>query len=290
MRYVGDIYRPPSEADSLILQATIGCSWNACTYCEMYGDKTFSVRNITDILEDIETAGRSFGKNVRRIFVADGDPLAMDVSTWEKILKACQQTFPNLIRVSTYATAMNLLEKSEEDLKRLRALGLRLLYIGPETGDDPTFKTIAKGANFKDHVQAAQKAHKADMNLSTIFLLGVGGEERSQEHARGTAKLITEMDPKYFSLLTLTLIPGSPIAKLAHKGRFTLPSVEGLLREMETVIREANPRNSVFRTNHASNYLPLQGRLPRDREKLLQILDKALSGQIPLRPEWSRGL
>jgi radical SAM superfamily enzyme YgiQ (UPF0313 family) len=284
MRYEGTLYRPPSEAESYIVQATIGCSWNVCTYCAMYREKKFRVRDVDETLEDIRVAGERFGPRVDKVFVADGDALVMDLETWEPILE------PRLRRVSAYATAMNLLEKSVDELRRLRDLGLKLLYIGPESGDDPTLERIVKGADFKDHVEAARRGHEAGMKLSTIFLLGVGGIERSEEHAKASARLTTEMDPRFVSLLTLTVIPGMPIAKLAETGRFELPDIEGLLRETRTFIAETAPTDAIFRTNHASNYLPLAGRLPRDRDRLVGILDAALAGEIPLRPEWTRGL
>ena len=158
MRYEGTLYRPPSEANSYILQATIGCSWNVCTYCAMYQDKKFRVRDLDETLEDVRVAGKTLGQRVDKVFVADGDALVMDLDTWEPILETCRTTFPRLRRVSAYATAMNLLEKSVDELRRLRELGLSLLYIGPESGDDVTLKQIVKGANFADHVEADHTA------------------------------------------------------------------------------------------------------------------------------------
>ena len=290
MRYEGQIYRPPSEADAYIVQATVGCSWNHCTYCDMYRSKAFRVRDLRETLTDIEEAGRSFGRNVSKVFVADGDALVLDLDRWEAILAACREAFPRLKRVSAYATAMNANAKRPEELRRLRELGLSLLYMGPETGDDPTFKRIAKGSNFEEHVEAARRAHEAGMIISAIFLLGAGGTERSKEHAAGSAKLITEMDPEFVSALTLTVIPGTPIAKLQAQGKFALPSVTGLLEELRTIVTQASPTDAVFRTNHASNYLPLAGRLPQDRERIVAVLDRALAGDITLRSESSRGL
>ncbi len=290
MRYEGSIYRPPSEARSYILQATIGCSWNHCTYCDMYRAKKFRVRELAETLADVRAAGAAYGGEVRKVFVADGDALVMDSGHWLAILEACRAAFPNLRRVSAYATAINLNAKREEELRRLREAGLSLLYVGPETGDDKTFKRIAKGAGFDDHVAAAKQARAAGMALSAIFLLGAGGTERSREHARGSARLITEMDPEFASLLTLTVIPGTPIAKLAARGGFELPSALGMLRELRTIVALAEPSAAIFRTNHASNYLPLSGRLPRDRERIVAAVDAALAGKVALRPEWSRGL
>ena len=290
MRYEGTIYRPPSEAGSYIVQATVGCSWNACTYCDMYRAKQFRVRDLREILDDIRLAADRYGEQVDKVFVADGDALIMDLDHWEPILATCRKSFPSLRRVSAYATAMNLLAKSPEELQSLREMGLSLLYIGPESGDDVTLKRIAKGATFDDHVVAARKAHEARMKLSAIFLLGAGGVARSEIHARESARLASAMDPRFVSLLTLTVIPGTPIAKLEESGRFELPDVTDLLGELRTFVSEARPTDAIFRTNHASNYLPLSGRLPRDRERLVATLDRAVDGGVELRPAWARGL
>ena len=290
MRYEQPLFRPPSEADAYILQATIGCSWNHCTYCAMYTGKQFRVRELSESLGDIEAARVQFGARVEKVFVADGDALVMDLAHWEAILNACRGAFPNLRRVSAYATAIALREKSPDELRRLRELGLSLLYIGPETGDDVTFKRIAKGASFAEHVDAAKRAHDAGMQLSAIFLLGAGGTDRSEEHARGSAKLITEMNPAFVSALTLTVVPTTPLATLTERGKFRLPTVDRLLQELRTLVGAAAPTDAIFRTNHASNYLPLSGRLPRDRDRIVDVIDRALRGEIGLRPDSMRGL
>jgi radical SAM superfamily enzyme YgiQ (UPF0313 family) len=288
MRYEGKLYRPPSEADSLILQATIGCSWNKCTYCDMYREKQFRVRTLADTLADLEQAARA-DVGVDKIFVADGDALILDMVHWRAILNAAKTLFPNLKRVSCYAMAKNVIEKSDAELAELRALGLSLLYMGPESGDDLVLRRIAKGQNFDDHVAAAQMAHAAGMKLSVIALLGIGGD-RSEEHAVGTAKLVTAMDPAFFSALTVTIVPGTPLATLAGRGKFAVPEVPNLLRELRTMVANAAPTRSTFRTNHASNYLPLGGELPRDRDRIVDVIDAALEGRIPLRAEHHRGL
>jgi len=290
MRYEGKLYRPPSEGDAYILQATIGCSWNACTYCDMYRDKQFRIRELSPTLGDIALARQVHGPGVAKVFVADGDALAMPTDHWLRILERLAEAFPSLKRVSCYATAGNVLEKSAADLSRLRAAGLSRLYIGPESGDDPTLKRIAKGATHEDHVQAAARAHDAGMDLSVIALLGAGGTERSQPHAERTAELVTGMDPEFFAALTLTVIPGTPQAKLVRRERFELPTVFEMLGELRTIVAHARPTDALFRTNHASNYLPLAGRLPRDRQRLVHTIDRALDQAIPLRPEWMRAL
>ena len=232
MRYEGTVYRPPSEADAFILQATIGCSWNACTYCDMYRAKRFRVRDLEETLADVRLAGRRHGVPVQKVFVADGDALVLDMAHWEAILDACRAAFPRLKRVSAYATARNILAKTPDELGRLRARGLTQLYVGPESGDDVTLRRIAKGGTFADHVAAARRAGEAGMRLSAIFLLGVGGVERSQEHARASARLATEMDPRFVSVLTLSVVPDTPLDRLQGTGRFTLPPVRTLLQHL----------------------------------------------------------
>jgi radical SAM superfamily enzyme YgiQ (UPF0313 family) len=290
MRYQGRIYRPPSEADAYILQATIGCSWNKCTYCDMYRDKQFAVQPLERTLADIAAAGVEYGARVHKVFVADGDALVMDLAHWRAILTACRATFPSLRRVSCYAMASNVLAKTADELRELRQLGLELLYIGPESGDDTTLKKIAKGSTAADHVAAAQAAHAAGMKLSVIFLLGAGGIDRSEAHARASAELATAMDPRFLSALTLTVVPGTPIARAEAKGLFRLPDIPTTLRELRTFVAHTAPTDAIFRTNHASNRLPIAGRLPRDREAILRAIDGALDGSVPLRPEWQRGL
>ncbi|MEM7263216.1 MAG: radical SAM protein [Planctomycetota bacterium] len=290
MRYEGKLYRPPSEAHSYILQATIGCSWNKCTYCDMYRDKQFRVRPLEETLEDITLAGAAAGAQIEKVFVADGDALILELEHWIAILEACRRTFPRLRQVSCYAMASNVLEKTPQELRALREAGLSLLYIGPESGDDITLKKIAKGSDFEDHAEAAKRAHAAGMKISAIFLLGAGGVDRSDEHAHASARLATAMNPEYLAALTLTVVPGTPHARMQEKGLFELPSVEGFLRELRIFVDEACPTDAVFRTNHASNYLPIGGRLPQDREAIVAVIDEALNGDVPLRSEMFRGL
>lgn len=289
MRYEGKIYRPPSEADALIVQATIGCSWNHCTYCDMYREKSFRVRPLDETLADLDAAGAAFGDDVQKVFVADGDALVLPTEHWLAILGRCRARFPNLRRVSCYAMARNVLEKTDDELRALREAGLAILYVGPESGDDPTLKRIAKGDDFAAHVEAADRARRAGFELSVIVLLGIASE-RSDAHARATAALVTRMDPHFVSALTVTVVPGTPLARLRAKGRFEVPAIDALLRELRTIVDLARPTDALFRTNHASNYLPLGGRLPRDRARIVATIDAALEGRVPLRPEWSRGL
>lgn len=255
----------------------------------MYRGKEYRERNLHELYEDLAEAARAY-PDVKKVFVADGDPLAMDTSRWLQILHAVRDHFPRLRRVSTYATANNVLEKSLEELTQLREAGLSLLYIGPESGDAVTLKRIVKGGTFEDHAEAAKKAHAAGMKLSVIMLLGAGGVDRTRQHAHETARLVTEMDPEFLSALTLTIIPGTPISRMMEKGKFELPSIPDLLRELRTIVAESEPTSTIFRTNHASNYLPIEGRLPRDRYNIVHTIDSALKGKIPLRPEYWRAL
>ena len=290
MRYIQPLYRPPSEANSYILQATIGCSWNKCVYCDMYRSKQFRVRDLDESLEDLRMAAGRVGHVVDKIFIADGDGLVLPMDHWRPILDTARELFPRLRQVSCYAMATNILHKDQAQLEELRRLGLNMLYIGPESGDDKTLKRIVKGANHADHVEAAHKAHAAGMKLSVIAMLGVAGTARSQEHAEATAQLVTEMDPEYFAALTTSVPAGTPLMRMQQKGFFELPGVERMLQELRIIVDRARPTDAVFRTNHASNHLALAGRLPRDREAICAAIDGALAGEIPLRPEWMRGL
>lgn len=289
MRYEGRIFRPPSEGDALIVQATIGCSWNHCTYCDMYSDKEFRLRSLPDVLADLGAAANAAGSRVRKLFVADGDALVMPMDHWAPLLDVARRGFPNLERVSCYAMARNIMAKSDDELRTLREAGLTRFYIGPESGDDVTLRKIAKGDDAATHVEAARRAKAAGIECSVIVLLGIAGE-RAEEHARATGELVTAMDPEFFSALTVTIVEGTPLAKLAGRGKFSVPGIPALLSELRMMVEHARPTDALFRTNHASNYLPLGGRLPTDRDRILSTIDAALAGRIPLRPESRRGL
>ena len=301
MRYEGSIFRPPSEARSYILQATVGCSWNECVYCHMYRSKEFRVREIGETLKDIEMAGHQAGSRVEKVFVADGDALVLSMKEWELILGRCRAVFPRLRQVSCYATAENVAEKSDEELRLLRDWGLKVLYIGPESGHEPTMRRIAKGRRpkgaprnepylFDAHVSAGQRARAAGISVSAIFLLGVAGEHLSEEHAAESARLATEMDPDFLAALTLTIVPGTPLHATQKRTGFKVPEPLALLGELRSFVELTQPTNALFRTNHASNYLPLGGRLPQDAPRIVSTIDAALSGELPLREEWMRGL
>ena len=256
----------------------------------MYRDKRFGVRPLDQTLVDLGEAAMRFGADVRKLFVADGDALILTLDHWLPILEAARIGFPRLERVSCYAMARNILEKSPAELLKLREAGLTRLYIGPESGDDVTLKKIAKGSTFDEHVRAAERAHEAGLELSVIVMLGVAGVARTAEHATQTAALISAMNPEYLAALTTTVIPGTPLAQLVKRERFELPSMEQMFHELRAIVDLARPTHCVFRTNHASNYLPLAGELPRDRARIVAVIDAALEGRVALRPEHARRL
>ncbi len=291
MRYHGTVIRPPSEAYSYILQVTYGCSHNCCTFCGTYLDKPFQPRQIDEVLEDIQMAGRMM-PDTRRVFLADGDALGLSTRRLTQILAALNAAFPHLERVGTYANAQNLLSKSESELERLVQQGLGIVYLGLESGSDEILSQIEKGATAAEMITAVQKAQRAGLLVSIIGILGLGGPERSEHHAKRTGQVVSQMDPDYFSMLTLMLVPGTKLHGQWQTGEFKLLEPEEMLAELRQIIEHTDGLSQcVFRTNHASNYLPLKGTLPQDKERLLQSLDAALArGKEVLRPETWRGL
>ncbi len=291
MRYKGMIIRPPSEADSYILQVTYGCSHNKCTFCPTYLDKKFGVRDIEEVMEDIEMASKTFG-GVRRVFICDGNALVLPMRKLTRILDELPAAFPAMQRAGIYANARDILNKSENDLEELRKRKLGIIYIGLESGSDEVLRRVKKGANVAEIVEAVKKAQAAGIKVSVIALIGLGGRTLSREHAVETGRVVSEMDPLYFSLLTLMLVPGTELHAQWERGEFELPGPLELLSEVKTVIENLEGLSGcIFRTNHASNYLPLAGRLPNDRKRLLSTIDSALArGESALRPEGWRAL
>lgn len=289
MRYVGPVYRPPSEADSYLLQVTLGCSHNECTYCAMYRHKTFSARPLEEVLADVREAGR-LAPDTRRVFLLDGDAMTLSTARLVPVLEALHAAFPRLQRVGSYVNAVSVLRKSDDDLRRLAALKLSIGYLGLETGDEVTAKAIVKGATVADEVLAVRRAQGAGIKMSVMVLLGMGGRARSKEHAQATAAALSEMDARFISCLCVTPVPGTPLHAAAAAGRFELPTPLETLDELETIVRDTRVSGSVFRSNHASNHLPLAGRLPADRERLLEAIDAARRGELPLVPDDWRGL
>jgi len=291
MRYHGTVIRPPSEADSYILQVTYGCSHNRCAFCGTYLDKPFRPRDASQVMEDIELAG-SIIPDTRRVFLADGDALVLSTERLNTILDALRGAFPALERVGIYANAGNILRKRMDELETLRKKGLGIVYLGLESGSDEVLARIEKGATVAEMITAVRKAKKAELLTSVIGILGLAGPEGSAKHARSTGQAVSQMDPDYFSMLTLMLVPGTRLYQQWEAGQFQLLEAEEMLAELRLVIKNLEGLTGcVFRTNHASNYLPLRGTLPEDKARLLETLDNALAcGRDALRPEAWRGL
>lgn len=291
MRYHGTVIRPPSEADSYILQVTYGCSHNHCAFCGTYLDKPFRLRPMEEVLEDIAVAGRVLPET-RRVFLADGNALVLPTPRLAQVLDALAGAFPLLRRVGTYANAQDMLRKSDSDLAVLREKGLEIIYLGLESGSEAVLRQIDKGADPAQMLEAVRKTRRAGIRTSVIALLGIAGPELSAEHAEATGKLVSAMDPEYLSLLTLMLVPGTELHRRHQRGEFPIMTPVALLEEMRGILNHTDGlTRCVFRTNHASNYVPLSGILSRDKARLLETLNRALAtGPAAFRPEEWRGL
>ena len=291
MQYLGTVIRPPSEAESYILQVTYGCSHNKCTFCPTYLDKSFRVRPVNEVMGDIEIA-QNLMPQTRRVFLADGNALVLSNQKLMPILDTLNSSFPGLQRVGIYANAGDILRKTDQELKELSAKKLLIIYIGLESGSNRVLKKVNKGATAEEMIEAVNKAQNAGFKVSVIGLLGLGGTDLWKEHAVATGKAVSAMNPLYFSLLTLMIVPGTELYRQWEEKEFILSEPLDMLREMRVVIENINVSSGcIFRTNHASNYLPLAGRLPNDKERLLKVIDQALAeGESRLRPEFLRGL
>jgi radical SAM superfamily enzyme YgiQ (UPF0313 family) len=291
-RYYGDVYRPPSEADSLILQVMYGCSHGDCAFCGMYTGKRFHIRPSEEVREDILGLGPQVKRAVRRVFLCDGDALVLPVRSMVAILDLLAVELPALERVSAYANAHSLLRKSPEELLEIRAHGLEMLYLGLESGDEETLVRMGKGVTVAEQIEGCRRAKDAGFRLSIMAILGLGGVERSLEHSRATGRSLSAIDPDFISMLSLMVVPGAPLADLVARGEFVIPEALTVLRELREIIAETNVTKAVFRTTHASNYLPLEGTLPDDKARMLEAIDQvlAMGDEAPLRPDWLRRL
>ena len=293
LNYQEPLYRPPAEANSLILQITIGCSYNKCSFCSMYETKKFKIKTLNEIFEDINKV--SIYQDTRRIFLADGDALACETDFLVEILKYLKKTFPKLQRVSSYASPYNLLEKSQDELKLLRGNGLSLVYYGIESGNQELLKYINKPMNPKKMLEGLNKATKANMKISATVILGLGGKNLSKQHIEDTAKLVNECEHiNYLSTLQLglTLTKEDNFFKRFEdkNNEFIFCSDKEMLEEQKEFISLLNPKKSIiFRSNHASNALPLKGTLPKDKDELVQVLNIAVNNESMLRPKFVRG-
>jgi radical SAM superfamily enzyme YgiQ (UPF0313 family) len=290
MKYEGAIYRPPSEAESLILQITVGCSHNKCTFCPSYKDKRFRIKTFEEIKEDIDEAAQS-GSAIGRVFLADGDALIIPQPRLMAVMEYLFKNLPGLRRVGLYANAKGILKKQTEDLRQLKEAGIGIIYLGVESGDQVVLDRVCKGTTYEKLVKAGNKVKEGGIKLSVTVLLGIGGKERSREHAIATGKILTEMDPDYVGALSLIIVPGTPLFEEMAQGRFVLPTPFELIQELGTMIENTN-MHGLFFSNHASNYLPIKARMPKDKEATLKLIKEVLAQRDPalLRPEYFRAL
>lgn len=292
MRYEGNVFRPPSEARSYILQCTVGCTHNRCTFCAMYKDKKYKVRSLEEIKTDIRMAKQYYG-DVEKVFLADGDAIAMDTSELLEILEMLYQSFPSLKHVGVYASPDVVLNKDMSELTALKAAGLTIAYLGVETGDEELLKDIRKGVTYDEMVQAGLRLRQAGIQLSVTVLLGLAGRTpKALEHAKNTAKILNEMKPEYIGALTLMLVPKTELYRRMERGEFELPGPFEILDEMLILIENLELEGSEFRSNHASNYLPIKGRLPDDKQEIIDLIKDiiAKNDRSYLRPDYLRAL
>lgn len=276
MKYEGALYRPPSEAYSLIVQATIGCSHNKCTFCSMYKEKKFRIRSTEEIMEDL-IIGRKYYKNVKRVFLADGDALVIKTEELIKILQGIEVLFPECERVGIYGSPKSILNKSQEELLELKALGLGIVYLGLESGSDKILKDIEKGVNSAQMIEAGRKIVEADIELSVTLISGIGGKVNSELHAVESAKTLNKMKPHYIGLLTLLLEEDTQLYKEVLGGRFQLLTPREVLKETRILVEGLEVNNCIFRSNHASNYVSLRGTLMKDKKLILDQIDEGLN-------------
>jgi radical SAM superfamily enzyme YgiQ (UPF0313 family) len=291
MRYEGSIYRPPSEADSLIMQVAIGCSHNKCTFCGSFKDKKFRVRSFEEIKEDVEEA-KAYARYIKKVFIADGDALIIPQKRLLPIVELIRDSFPKLERIGVYGNTKSILKKSVEELKTLKELGIGIIYLGVESGDQVTLDKVNKGTVLEKTAEAAKRVKDAGIILSVTVLLGLGGVERGRIHAEETGKFLSRIDPDYAGALSVIVVPGTVLAEEVRAGTFKVPDPYQLLEELAIMIENINATHLFFASNHASNYLPVKAWLPEEKEKTLNAIRHVLKQKDPsmLRPEYMRAL
>jgi radical SAM superfamily enzyme YgiQ (UPF0313 family) len=289
VKYEGDIIRPPSEANSLLLQVTVGCSHNKCIFCPAYKKKKFRIKSYDEILEDILEASR--WRTAEKVFLCDGDALIIPQERLGQILHSIRNHVKGVKRVGTYANAKSILRKTIDELVELRELGLGIVYLGIETGNDELLRKIRKGVTAAQMIEAGRRIKEAGIGLSVTVILGLGGSEKNTEHATDTAGILTDIDPEYASALTLMIMPGTPLYSEYESGNFTLPDNFDLLRELASIIEKSDFSGCYFTSNHASNYLPIKARLPSEKEKTVTTIYNTIKKNDvkSLRPEYMRG-
>lgn len=290
MKYEGMIIRPPSEAASLLLQVTVGCSHNKCTFCGAYKEKKFRIKTDAEILEDIMEA--SSYRRVEKVFLCDGDALIIPQERLRGILVKIRENVKGLQRIGVYANAKSILRKSASDLIELRQNGLGIIYLGIESGSDEVLKNIQKGSDRAKILEAGRRVKEAGITLSVTVLLGIAGIEKSREHCLETAKLLTEIDPDFVGALTVMVLPGTPLYEEQKSGRFKLPDKFGLIAELGMMVANSTFTNCFFTSNHASNYLPIRAKLPEEKEQVLSLIENVIRIGDPgvLKPEFLRAL
>ncbi len=291
MKYEGMIYRPPSEAYSLILQVAVGCSHNKCTFCGSFKDKKFRVKSFEEIKEDVDEA-KAYERYVKKVFLADGDALIIPQKRLLPIIQLVKDSFPKLERIGVYGNVKSVLKKSVDELKLLKEMGVGIVYLGVESGDQVTLDRVCKGTTTDKMVAAAERVKEAGMTLSVTVLLGLGGVERSAIHAEETGKLLSRMDPEYVGALSLIVVPGTALAAEIENGTFVVPDPYMMLKELAVMIENTNVTHTFFASNHASNYLPVKVWLPEDKARALRAITHVLEQKDPrlLRPESMRAL
>lgn len=287
--YEGAIYRPPSEARSVILQVTVGCSHGRCTFCPSFKEKRFRIKDRAVVEADIAKAARLY-PDARRLFLADGDALILPMREWRWLLPALREKLPWIERIGVYATGRSIRKKSDDDLRWLRENGLGIVYIGVESGDDETLRYVAKDSTADQLVEAGRRARAAGLKVSVTVLLGVAPPGRGLVHGRETGRVLTAMDPNYVGALSVIVCEGTALGELVARGEHKVPTPEELLAELREMLAATTLTRGLFMANHASNYLPLQLRMPAEKERGLALLDAALQGRVALRPEWARAL
>lgn len=291
MQYEGDIFRPPSEARSLILQATIGCSHNRCTFCLMYKRKKFRKRSLDELQEEIVLSSRHY-PHTRRVFLADGNALTIETEKLCIVLNLLNKHFPALERVTVYGNPRDLLEKEVKELVELQKRRLGMIYLGVESGSAKVLEKVKKGVTPEEMMEGARKAKLAGIPLSITVINGLNGVAGMEEHALETARLLNKIDPEYLGLLTLMVYPGTPFHRRIKSGEITLPNPRETLAEILLMVQNFNFTNCVFRANHASNYLPINAVISRDKNDLINSLQSIIIRQdnSAFRPDWLRGL
>lgn len=291
MRYEGDIYRPPGEWKSYLLQCTVGCSNNTCTYCGMYKDKQFHIRPLEEIHKDIEMARVYYGGAKTRVFLCDGDAIVMRQEDLISILDHLYEAFPNLEKVTTYAGPRSTLSKTPEQLAELCRHGLKRAYLGVETGSDGLLHSVHKGVTAQQMLEAGIRLREAGFDLWIMVLMGLAGQgSAARDHILATAEMINEMQPRHVSSMTLQLVPGTPLYEDMRAGRFHPQTAQGILEETRLLLQNIKYGPIHFTSDHASNYLALKGTIPEEAPQMIAAIDSALAGDTAIRPEWLRGL